>query len=50
MEGFKTIETYVFDDPDESIGPGVSPVIQIGVWPLERGDKVKVEYKITKIE
>ncbi len=47
-EKFKTIDTIVIDDPEEEWGPGASEIIQIKAREFNVGDKVKVEYRITK--
>ena len=43
------LETIVIDDPEEEWGPGPSPIIQIPARKFHVGDKVKIEYKITKL-
>lgn len=47
---FKTLETEVIDDPEEEWGPGASPIVKIDANKFNVGDKVRVNYKITKIE
>jgi hypothetical protein len=45
----ETLETIVIDDPEEEWGPGDSPIIQIPASKFNVGDKVRVEYRITKL-